>query len=482
MNSFSLYFFAVLILIGCRHSTMTTVLDQQIDIINQNVKKSIEERINKKLNQSIIIGVVTEKGFDVFAQGNIVKGTKSIIPNSKTQYEIGSVTKVFTGLLLAQHVVAGKLKLSDSIAPYLPDHIKFEEHIQQIKWSQLVSHTSGLSRTPRNLREKRYKPNNPYAHYTEKMLLDDLSKFPVKDNNFRYSNYGAGLVGHLLGKMNGMTYYEALQEKILSPIGMVHTNSKRSNKNVARPYTYNVEVANWDFNATAGAGELKSNIHDLLLFLAAQMELIETDVKSVIKMSQEAIHSVDSTKSVGFFWGIYTLPNGDTLYRHNGGTGGFRSFIGFKKEAKTGVVVLTNSSQTGVDDLGLHQLDTSCTLNKTGQMSIAQKVSELLETATGEFDIDQTDTTNTDYSWKELNLLGYTYLKHGQFEKAIQVFKFNTQLYPNSADGYDSLGEAYYKSGNLEEALDVFNHVLSLDSNYQNAKRMIGFIKKEMNE
>ncbi|MEN0046042.1 MAG: serine hydrolase, partial [Bacteroidota bacterium] len=402
-----------------------------------------------------------------------------------TRYEIGSITKVFTGLLLAARVADQKVQLTNTIEDFLPDSIELNDHIGAIQLVQLATHSSGLSRQANNLHTKGYRATNPYAHYTPQLLLEEIEEHELvfeSGKSFSYSNLGMGLLGHLLSNSKNQNYIESLSQSVLHPLKMNQTLTSLTGEHIAYGHTFNVAMDSWDFEALAGAGDLTSNIHDLLLFLSAQLGYRETPLKHAIELSQKQHFQVEKNKVIGLGWGIYKLENGDQLYRHNGRTAGFCSFIGFLKQAKKGVVVLSNSSQKGVDDIGLYFLDDSFKPEHQ-EKSIAYVVSELLERKDTLTTIDllraiQINGLNKD--WGELNLLGYTYLKQQTNEKAIQVFKLNTMLYPNSADGYDSLGAAFFKDNQLEQSLLNYQKALEIDPNYSNAKNMIAKINRKI--
>ena len=472
--------------IGCKPAVSSNPSFEYKEMIRKRVKESIDERVRKGINPSIIMGVIDSTGIDIYAQGVTTRDRGGEKPNEFTLYEIGSITKVFTGLLLAEQVVNGKIRLTDSIRRFLPDSLRVDDSLEAIHLKQLATHSSGVKRLPSNLHSAGYNPANPYAHYTGDLLMEELEEHSLlfePGEASRYSNFGMGMLGYVLSEGEGESYVNSLIQHVLAPLNMNYTSTSLAGNNTAKGYVYEVPVDPWDFEALAGAGALTSNVYDMLFFLAAQLGLTETALQPAIQLSQQSHFQVEEGKSIGLAWGMYQLDNGDTLYRHNGGTGGFRSFVGFLKRAKKGVIVLTNSSQAGVDDLGLHQLGTSFELLTDFRPSIAKQVSGILEhqpldTFREMLAQQEIDSLNTD--WGELNLLGYTYLKKREIKKAIQAFELNVELYSHSADGWDSLGEAYYEGRQLDESLRCYRKALEINPNYLNASKMIEQIHVQM--
>ncbi len=483
LTSYKPVYFLPLFLLICSacHEEMPDPTQIRMNLIEGKAKEVINKRIEQGLNQSIIIGMLSRNGYDIYANGSLSAIDQDKVPDQFSLYEIGSITKIFTGLLLALKVSQGEIKLMDEIGDHLPDTFEFDSQIRQITWLQLATHTSGLSRIPENLHGSTYNPMNPWAHYTEKHLLAELVNSKLVEERFQYSNTGMGLLGYLLTDQQDSSYFQTLDSRILKPLGMVTTSRFLLGENIATPYTYALEMDSWDFNSTAGAGELKSTIYDMLKFLSAQLGFKTAGLASALTLTQHPYIVLDTVRSVGLAWGIYKTSDGDTILRHNGGTGGFRSFMGINTVDKIGVVVFSNSSQTGVDDLGLYHLHESYDLDATLQTSIAYVVSNLIERMGTPISLNEIDTTNLNNNWEELNQLGYSYIKQKQINKAINVFQVNVLLHPKLAEAYDSLGEGWYLAGRYTEALDAYLKAIALAPDYESPRRMIERLRHEIN-
>ena len=316
----------------------------------EEFKASIQERVDNGYAPSIAVGVLDSNGVHFYNYGK----TKNV--NEKTIYEIGSISKVFTSLLLAEMVAEGKMNLDDPIEKYLPNVQVPDYKGVKITLKHLATHNSGLPRLPVNL-NLGGNPENPYAHYDEKMLLDFLGKYKLLSEpgtKHEYSNLGAGLLGYILAKENGMSledlFYEKVGERIFADNTKINL-TKEQKEQLALGHAGGDIVPNWDFqDALAGGGAFKSNVSEMLSFLFLQLNLGENDRTSATELTQQLQAEVDQKMGLG--WHFYQ----ENIRWHNGGTGGYRSFCGIDLEKNRGVVVLSNSTFS-VDDLGLHLLD-----------------------------------------------------------------------------------------------------------------------------
>ncbi len=333
------------------------------------IRDLLVERIDKQ-HQSvgIVVGVVDSTGRRVISYGNLNADDKRTL-NGDTLFEIGSVTKVFTSLLLADMVQRGDVALTDPVSKYLPAAVKVpERNGRQITLQDLATHTSGLPRLPSNLSPK--DPANPYADYTVDQLYQFLSGYQLTrdiGSQYEYSNLGGGLLGHALARRAGMDYEKLVRTRVCEPLGMKSTaitltDDMKSRFAIGHDATMQ-PVAYWDLPTLAGAGGLRSTANDMLTFVAANLGY----VKSPLAPAMAAMLAVRRPTGVpdleiALGWHILTR-DGHEIVWHNGGTGGFRSFIAFEKKTSAGVVVLSNAStRAGVDDLGQHLLNANVPL------------------------------------------------------------------------------------------------------------------------
>lgn len=310
----------------------------------------------------MVVGVIDAKGRRVIAHGG-GDVSKPWPVDGHTLFEIGSVTKAFTSLLLADMVRRGEVKLDDPVAAHLPPGtVVPTRNGKAITLIDLATHTSGLPRLPTNMAPK--DPLNPYADYTEAQLdaflRDDVLTRDI-GAAYDYSNLGAGLLGRALAYRAGGDYETVLRKRVLTPLGMNETAIALSKAQAARfsaGHTADLKsTPHWDFLSLAGAGALRSTADDLLKLLAAELGYVDTPLKAA--MAEQLVPRRPAGRGgmqVALGWHVLPTPEGEVVM-HNGGTMGFQSFVGFNRQTGLGVVVLSNAAGLmGVDDIGLHLL------------------------------------------------------------------------------------------------------------------------------
>jgi CubicO group peptidase (beta-lactamase class C family) len=326
-------------------------LDLKVDSI-------VAEFMSNPINAGLSVGIIQNGQIYYYHYGEIKKASKQL-PNNNTIYEIGSVSKTFTGLLLANAVADRKVNLEDDIRNFLPSQCsKLEYKGNPIKIKHLVTHTSRIPRIPENLdKQSNFDELNPYKNYDKNMVYEYLSNLKLDTLpgiKMDYSNTGMALLGIILENIYKQSYEELLKKHITSSLAM-----KSTFVNVPTNYLekfavgYNEqgnETPHWDLGDQVGAGGIKSTIEDMTLYLKENIN--ETSL--IIKNSHE-IQFAKQNEKIAFSWLIQPTKTNNTLVWHNGGTYGFTSFCGFVKEKKCGVVILNNSG-IGVDKLAIDLL------------------------------------------------------------------------------------------------------------------------------
>lgn len=301
--------------------------------------------------QSIIIGAIEEDNYEnYFSYGYIsTKNTKKPTPHNI--YEIGSLSKVFTGLILSSLHLNGTLSINDSISSVLLS-LKGTP-AGKITLIELATHMSGLARIPNNLTNINLK--DPYANYSEEMLLSYLKslkdiKKPKVFSWKNYSNTGFGLLGYILQKKTNLTYEELVKKYITKPLGMKNTyvNVPRDKRKFFVP-GHNELLAITPYwliqNSMSGAGALKSTASDLMLFLKANISPKNTKIRDVLEFSQLTRYK-DQDKGIGIAWALKLENDQVESIGHNGGTGGFVSDLQFDVNKKKGFFYLSNTSSS----------------------------------------------------------------------------------------------------------------------------------------
>jgi len=326
------------------------------------IETILRERIDTaKQSAGIVVGLVDEKGPRIIRYGKLIRGGDRTV-DGNTIFEIGSATKVFTALLLADEVERGGMKLDDPVSKYLPPTVKVPaRNGRPITLLDLATHTSGLPRMPDNFTPR--DANNPYADYTVAQMYAFLADYTLPRDigaTYEYSNLGAGLLGHALARKAGADYEALVRARICRPLGMTNTQvvlPPGLKERLATGHNAAGEpAANWDIPTLAGAGALRSTANDLLKFVAANLGLLKSDLWPAMQLTQAPRQAAGAPEmQIGLGWHILNKFGTEIIW-HNGGTGGYHAFIGFDKKKRRGVVVLANSANS-IDDIGFHLLE-----------------------------------------------------------------------------------------------------------------------------
>ena len=332
---------------------------------DEEVEKLIADHIGgPSQGFGLVIGMIDERGRRTVAYGNYSRDDNRPL-DADTVFEVGSITKVFTSLLLIDMVQKGEVSVTDSVARYLPAGVTAPERSGRgITIEDLALHQSSLPVEPTNM------PDRSGA-YTEQQLYDFLNNYRLPwdiGSHFEYSNVGVGLLGHLLSLRAGRDYETLVKARVLEPLGMHDTAISLSPKmklHLATGHDANLRpVGKMDFSIRAPlapAGGLSSTANDLLTFLAANLGFVKSDLAPAISAQQHSVRRrlgpsmPDEDVAYGLF--VQKRINRSIIW-HNGSSPGFRSYLGFDPVSRTGVIVLSNRFSPSLpDDLGRHLLD-----------------------------------------------------------------------------------------------------------------------------
>ncbi len=292
----------------------------------------------------------------VFRYGELAKGSR-VQTAGDTIFEVGSIGKVFTGLLLADMVERGLPRLDQPVKELLPNAVKIPDNGNRpITLIDLATHTSALPRLPSNLNPKN--TANPYADYTAEHLYDFLSRYAITRDpgtEYEYSNLGMGLLGHVLALRAGTAYEQLVKQRICDPLYLndtAMTFGAEQEKRLARGYRASGYPNPYWHNPTlAGAGAHRSSVNDLLRFLRANLDPANTRLEAALRASHVPRFERPKSPRVAMAWHLRRLGSRFVLW-HNGRTGGFRGFAAFDPQRQTAVVVLANKADAGTDNLG----------------------------------------------------------------------------------------------------------------------------------
>lgn len=361
---------------------------------DEDLTALIRSRVEENRAVGIVLGVMEADGSTrVVSYGDAGPNARPL--GVRSVFEIGSITKVFTGILLADMVAQGEVSLSDRVSSHLPSGVAMPSRgDREITLLDLSTHHSGLPRLPTNISPADVA--NPYADYTVEQMYEFLSSYELPrdiGSRYEYSNFATGLLGHLLARVGGGSYEDVVRERILEPLGMRMTGitlseSMREWMTAGHDQQGDV-VPLWDLPTLAGAGALRSDMGDMLTFLAANIGPPQSQLERSMRDSHEVRESINGEAGIGLNWHVQ-MVGGERIVWHNGGTGGFRTFIGFDPANGVGVVVLTNSAH-GADDIGFHLVNSEMPLAPAPVDHIEVEVAEnVIKAYVGEYELAPT--------------------------------------------------------------------------------------------
>jgi len=306
----------------------------------------LEQRVEvEKQDVGIVVGLVDEHGSRIISCGKLDNGTDQEV-NGDTLFEIGSITKTFTALLLWDMIERGDMKLNDPVAKYLPRSVKMPtRNGKEITLLQLVIHTSGLPENPDNL-------GPTWADYTTNELYAFLSGCKLTDDpgtRYKYSNLGASLLGHAIALKAGTNYESLVVDRICRPLEMNSTRCMLTPELKARltPGHDQFGDAWWNENRSPvffPQGGLRSTANDLLKFMSAYLGLTRTSLTPLFEKTHAVyVQSGIPTQNLGS-WVVQTDPQGRKFVYHAGDTAGYSAFVGFDEARHRGVVILCSTS------------------------------------------------------------------------------------------------------------------------------------------
>ena len=276
-----------------------------------------------------------------------------------TQFELGSVTKIFTSLLLAESERLGKVSRLDPAAKYLlPPGDPAQAALARITLLSLATHTSGLPRLPGNMGPNPGGNPDPYASYDRVKLVEALrlqGPGAPESRTMAYSNFGVSVLGEALASAWGTTYADALRTHVLDPLGMKATTvglaSLPAPPDLAPGHASGKAVPNWTWLACAPCGGLRSSARDIALLLSACLGKNGHRLVSALDATlQPQFAAEDTGGHVGLGW-LLTDDADVPVAWHNGATAGSHTFVAFSLKTGTGVAILCNIQQ-GSEALG----------------------------------------------------------------------------------------------------------------------------------
>ncbi|WP_326595766.1 serine hydrolase domain-containing protein [Streptomyces sp. NBC_01803] len=289
----------------------------------------------------------------VLAAGRSARGVGAPAVGTDTPFALGSVTKTFTALLLAELAARGDVRYADPIESYLPAGAAPRRGGgPPITLLDLATHSGGLPHLPRNVyrRGLRHWLADPYARYRAEDLYRATARLRSRRRTARYSTFGMGLLGTLLANAAGTDYVTLVTERVLTPLGMRHTGvpgtAALAAAEPATGHRRGRPVPHWTLDALAGAGALYTTGADLLRYLLAHLAPERTPLAAALDAVRRPHQRYeDGDNDVCLAW-THRVVGSRALLWHTGGTGGFTAFAGFGPDAAAGAAVLANAGPT----------------------------------------------------------------------------------------------------------------------------------------
>jgi CubicO group peptidase (beta-lactamase class C family) len=325
------------------------------NLSDQWVEQAARPLVENRVVDGLSVGYIEGEHYGIVHLGSSGRAGKKA--TNLTVYEIGSISKVFTGLMLADAVVRGEIDLDAAAEVSNPAGIRLPSRDgTPIKWIDLATHRSGLPRLPSNLPLTDFK--NPYRSYDSKKAAEFLSQYELPrkpGESHEYSNFGACVLGYLVAQKAGKTYEQLLRERIAEPLRMTDCTISLSGdqrKRLALPHdSVGSATVPWTFADLPGAGGIRATMRDMMRFAKAQLTPPTGTLGEAIELAWNE-HRDDDASGPAMGLGWHIAGDGQTRW-HNGGTGGSHAALFVNREIKSAVVVLSNTSADEVDQLAI---------------------------------------------------------------------------------------------------------------------------------
>ena len=325
-----------------------------------NIRVQAQERIDEGFHLGTVIGVIDRSGRRFYGFGQ-TSMTDSTLPDKHSIFEIASITKGFTAILVADLEIDGRVSTTAPIGRYVPTLRRADtDAAQYVTLERLLTHTAGLPRNPTNTDDN---DDDRYKNYSTEDLEVFLSSWTINSAtpSYSYSNAGLIIVEYAIENETGRTYEELMEERVLDKLGMhdtFFTVPKEKRDRLVTGFRNGVSTTEMDVGQYPAMGGLRSTADDMLTYLGAHIGLVPNPLSSAIdKTLDERFSDEETTLSLG--WRISRNEEvGNTIYHFTGGSTGFVSFAAFDRVNQKAVVVLVNGTRW-FSDLGFKVLDSA---------------------------------------------------------------------------------------------------------------------------
>jgi CubicO group peptidase (beta-lactamase class C family) len=326
----------------------------------------LDTRVRIGLNPGIVAALITPAG-RITAVAGEAKSTDGKPLSVTTLFEIGSITKIVTGTLFADAIRRGEVQETDRLVALMPE-FTFPAKSEQITLLDLATHRSGLPSFPVGYTPP--DPLDPWSKLDSAVLARGFAAGPLRftpGEKAEYSNVGAGLLGRVLVRRARQPDYESLvRARFAGPLKLRDFNVALSVSQKARKAVGHsggtTPTSDWQIPYLAGAGAINSTLDDMTRLAAACLDTASGPLAGAIRAAQRVRRDFQGPMKIGLHWVSLPRPDSSFIVWHNGGTGGFRTWLGCNHRTGVAAVVMTNSDQ-GVDDIGLHLVDPAIPLS-----------------------------------------------------------------------------------------------------------------------
>lgn len=442
--------------------------------------------------------LVAQKGEILYKKAFGLANAEWDIPNqTDTKFRLASITKQFTAMLIVQLVAEGKVKLDVPISTYLPD---YPPTGNSVTLHHLLTHSSGIPSYTSYPNYREFMGDAFTPGELVELFADSALEF-TPGTEFRYSNSGYALLGHIIERVTGKTYEQVLQEKIFTPLKMHNSgydhHSVVIKNRAAGYYRFGTTFQNShyiDMSVPFAAGAIYSTVADLYLWDRALYteQLLPEKYRDLVFDT----HIVDGGGHYGYGWEIGTIAigsSGEKIARigHGGGINGFGTLISRIPSDESLVVILDNTG--GQSNYNMTVAIMGILYDKPylfPQRSVANALLEAISKGGIDAAVSHYKSIKDSPDYRlnegEMNTAGYQLLQSGRAKEAAAIFKLNVEAYPNAFNPYDSYGEALLALGDTAQAIENYKKSIQLNPGNEGGLRVLkslgvntdAFIKK----